>query len=66
MIFHSTISLLYKQIVTVCLIMLIIDVCNLLIDIAKLHVIFIHLIIVDDFIDFLHPLVIHEHAVIAL
>lgn len=46
--------------------MLIVDVGNLLVDIPKLHVVFVHLVVVYHFVDLLDPLVVHEHAVVTL
>ena len=46
--------------------MLVVDVCDLLVNVSQLHVVFVHLVVVYHFVYFLDPLVVHEHAVVAL
>jgi hypothetical protein len=48
------------------MLVILIDICNLFVDISKLHVIFIHLVVVDHFVNLLDPLIVHKHAVVAL
>lgn len=46
--------------------MVVVDVCDLLVDISQLHVALIHLVVVNHLVYLLDPLVVHEHAVVTL
>ncbi len=46
--------------------MFLINLCNLFIGMRKLYKIIIKLIIINDLINLLNPLIIHEHLVIAV
>lgn len=48
------------------MLVLAIDVSNLLVHIAQLHMVFIHLIVIHHFVDLLYPLIIEEHRVVSL
>lgn len=43
-----------------------IDICDLLVDVTKLHMVLVHLVVVDYLIDLLDPLIIQEHRIVAL
>ena len=46
--------------------MLIVDICYLFVDVSQLHVALVHLVVVDDLVDLVDPLIVHEHAVVTL
>jgi hypothetical protein len=59
MLFRSTPASLTIRKVTFYLIVLIVDIC-------QLHVALVHLVVVDDLVDLVDPLIVHEHAVVTL
>lgn len=46
--------------------MLAVYICDLLVDISQLHMILIHFVVIDYFIDLFHPLIVKEHRIVAL